>query len=343
MLQRIEVDGGLVRVHVLLTIEGCPLRDRITTDVTAAVQPLAGVERVEVTLTPMSDEQRQAPRRAAPRRPRGASPSPSKISFPPQTAIIAVASGKGGVGKSSVDGEPRMRARGRGGERRDPRCRRLGLQRAADDRRRGQARRVQRHDHAARVPRREGDLDGLLRSGGDAGDLARTDAAQGDRAVPRRRLLGRPRLPALRPPAGNRRREHLARLVHPGGLDGRRDDAAGGRAQGRRARRQDGRADQPPADRRDREHVVLRVPALRRARVRCSARAAGGSRPRRSASACSRRSPWFPRCARAATRARRSSFATRRPRRSEALREAADAVRKATKSKIGKPLSLMAR
>ena len=60
MLQRIEIDGGLVRVHVLLTIEGCPLRDRITTDVTAAVQPLAGVERVEVLLTPMSDEQRQA-------------------------------------------------------------------------------------------------------------------------------------------------------------------------------------------------------------------------------------------------------------------------------------------
>ena len=56
MLQRIEIDGGLVRVHVLLTIEGCPLRDRITTDVTAAVQPVAGVERVEVSLTPMSDE-----------------------------------------------------------------------------------------------------------------------------------------------------------------------------------------------------------------------------------------------------------------------------------------------
>ena len=48
MLQGIEVDGGNVRVDVLLTIEGCPLRDRITQDVTAAVQPLMGVDRVEV-------------------------------------------------------------------------------------------------------------------------------------------------------------------------------------------------------------------------------------------------------------------------------------------------------
>ena len=45
---RHRVDGGTVRVHVLLTIEGCPLKDRITQDVTAAVPPLEGVERVEV-------------------------------------------------------------------------------------------------------------------------------------------------------------------------------------------------------------------------------------------------------------------------------------------------------
>ena len=60
MLQSITVDGGLVEVHVLITIEGCPLKDRITQDVTAAVQPLEGVERVDVRLTPMSQEQREA-------------------------------------------------------------------------------------------------------------------------------------------------------------------------------------------------------------------------------------------------------------------------------------------
>src|SRR6266581_6447403 len=59
MLKDIEVDGGTVKLHVYLTIDGCPLRDRITGDVTQAVQPLAGVERVDVTLTAMSEEQRQ--------------------------------------------------------------------------------------------------------------------------------------------------------------------------------------------------------------------------------------------------------------------------------------------
>ena len=59
MLRDIEVvERGLVRVHVLITIEGCPLKDRITSDVTAALAPLEGVERVDVALSPMSEEQR---------------------------------------------------------------------------------------------------------------------------------------------------------------------------------------------------------------------------------------------------------------------------------------------
>lgn len=99
MLEAIQVDGGLVRVHVLLTIEGCPLRDRITQDVTAAVQPLEGVERIEVTLTPMSPEQREA---LVGTLRGGQAQGPQAISFPPQTSIVAIASGKGGVGKSSV-------------------------------------------------------------------------------------------------------------------------------------------------------------------------------------------------------------------------------------------------
>ncbi len=103
MLQGIRVDGGAVDVDVLITIEGCPLKDRITQDVTAAVQPLAGVDRVEVNLSPMSQEQREALVQQL----RGGAPAPGaaaqpRIHFPPQTAIVAIASGKGGVGKSSV-------------------------------------------------------------------------------------------------------------------------------------------------------------------------------------------------------------------------------------------------
>ncbi|MEZ0233376.1 MAG: Mrp/NBP35 family ATP-binding protein [Actinomycetota bacterium] len=99
MLESIAIDGGRVEIHVLLTIEGCPLKDRITNDVTAAVQPLDGVERVDVRLTPMSQQQREGLVSTL----RGGAPTPQqKIQFPPSTSVIAVASGKGGVGKSSV-------------------------------------------------------------------------------------------------------------------------------------------------------------------------------------------------------------------------------------------------
>ena len=88
MLDSIHVDGGRVEVGVLLTIEGCPLKDRITHDVTAALQPLDGVEQVEVRLTPMSQEQREALVSQL----RGGAPTPQqKISFPPSTSVIAVA------------------------------------------------------------------------------------------------------------------------------------------------------------------------------------------------------------------------------------------------------------
>ena len=107
MLKGVEVRDGLVRVHVLITIEGCPLKDRITADVTAAVQPLEGVERVEVELTPMSAEEREAlvgQLRGQVAQPghEGHGHAQQPISFPPQTSIVAIASGKGGVGKSSV-------------------------------------------------------------------------------------------------------------------------------------------------------------------------------------------------------------------------------------------------
>jgi ATP-binding protein involved in chromosome partitioning len=104
MLQDIEIDGGAVRVHVLLTIEGCPLKDRITQDVTAAVQPLEGVERVDVRLTPMDQGQREAlvQQLRGGSSAAGAAPAPKTIGFPDSTSVIAIASGKGGVGKSSV-------------------------------------------------------------------------------------------------------------------------------------------------------------------------------------------------------------------------------------------------
>jgi ATP-binding protein involved in chromosome partitioning len=101
MVKNVEVAAdGTVRVDVWLTVAGCPMRDTITREVTAAVGKLAGVSRVRVELDVMSEEQR----RALQGRLRGGQAereipfaSPSSL-----TRVYAVASGKGGVGKSSV-------------------------------------------------------------------------------------------------------------------------------------------------------------------------------------------------------------------------------------------------
>jgi ATP-binding protein involved in chromosome partitioning len=101
MLKDIQVDEGVVHVDVLITIEGCPLKDRITADVTAAVQPLDGVQAVDVRLSPMSQEERSA-LVAKLRGTAEAAPGQRTFFSGTETTVIAVASGKGGVGKSSV-------------------------------------------------------------------------------------------------------------------------------------------------------------------------------------------------------------------------------------------------
>ncbi|MEA2972311.1 MAG: ATP-binding protein involved in chromosome partitioning, partial [Actinomycetota bacterium] len=62
MVKAIRVDGNRVGVTVALTVAGCPLRAEITQRVTAAVQPLEGVEHVDVELTVMTDDERAAVR-----------------------------------------------------------------------------------------------------------------------------------------------------------------------------------------------------------------------------------------------------------------------------------------
>jgi ATP-binding protein involved in chromosome partitioning len=101
MVDDIAVDAeGRSRVRVLLTVAGCPLRDTLRRDVTAAVDAVPGVTGVEVDLGVMSDEQRAALRDVL----KGGQ-ADREIPFARAdslTEVIAVASGKGGVGKSSV-------------------------------------------------------------------------------------------------------------------------------------------------------------------------------------------------------------------------------------------------
>jgi ATP-binding protein involved in chromosome partitioning len=103
MVDEVLIEGSTVGVRIKLTIPGCPLKDRITRDVTNAVMQLDGVKDVQVVFGSMTDEERQQ-LSANLRTERGASPE-MDISFAAAdspTKVIAVASGKGGVGKSSV-------------------------------------------------------------------------------------------------------------------------------------------------------------------------------------------------------------------------------------------------
>ncbi|MFZ2503028.1 MAG: P-loop NTPase [Nocardioides sp.] len=95
-----SAQGWSVRVHVLLTVAGCPLKDTITRDVTAAVSAVPGVASVDLTLGVMSAEQRAELQRGL----RGGA-APKEVPFAQPgslTKVYAIASGKGGVGKSSV-------------------------------------------------------------------------------------------------------------------------------------------------------------------------------------------------------------------------------------------------
>jgi ATP-binding protein involved in chromosome partitioning len=99
MVKSVDADGGRVAVSIYLTVAGCPMKDTLTRDITAAVRAVPGVEDVDVTLDVMSDAQRQALKEQL----RG--PGSREIPFAKPgslTRIYAVASGKGGVGKSSV-------------------------------------------------------------------------------------------------------------------------------------------------------------------------------------------------------------------------------------------------
>ena len=101
MVESVDVDeSGLASVTILLTVSGCPLKETLTKDTTAALLTVEGVTSVNVTLGVMSDEQRTQLRTQL----RGGN-TEREIPFAKPgslTRVYCVASGKGGVGKSSV-------------------------------------------------------------------------------------------------------------------------------------------------------------------------------------------------------------------------------------------------
>ncbi|GAA1411209.1 Mrp/NBP35 family ATP-binding protein [Catellatospora coxensis] len=101
MVESVKVDAGVAYVRILLTVAGCPLKDTLRTDITAAATTVAGVTAVEIDFGVMSPDQRQDLQK----RLRGNAAAEPVIPFAQpgsRTRVYAVASGKGGVGKSSV-------------------------------------------------------------------------------------------------------------------------------------------------------------------------------------------------------------------------------------------------
>jgi ATP-binding protein involved in chromosome partitioning len=100
MVKDVTVDeDGVVGVEIALTIAGCPMRAQIRNDVEARLRGLPGVAGVEVSMGEMTPQERsdlmgRARKKAQERAP--------ETEIPLTTRILAVASGKGGVGKSSV-------------------------------------------------------------------------------------------------------------------------------------------------------------------------------------------------------------------------------------------------
>jgi ATP-binding protein involved in chromosome partitioning len=92
-------EDGSVTVRVALTTAGCPLRTQLQRDVTARIGSLPGVTSVHVRTSEMSAQQKKDLMVRARRR---AQENPPATEIPGRTRVLAVSSGKGGVGKSSV-------------------------------------------------------------------------------------------------------------------------------------------------------------------------------------------------------------------------------------------------
>ena len=248
---------GSVSVLVALTVPGCPLKNEITRRVETAVAALDGVTGGDRRLhgddrpgargaAHPAPGQRPRPRprprpAARPRRGPADPVRPARLAHPTAVHLL----GQGRRRQVERHDQPRRRPRRPRPLGRHRRRRHLRLLDPPHARRRAGADGHRRDAAAARGVGRAVHLDRLLRARGPGRRVARPDAAQGARAVPHRRLLGRPRLPARRHAARHRRHRHLAQPVPAAWRGVRRDDAAAGGPEGRPAVGGDGRQGQP--------------------------------------------------------------------------------------------------
>ena len=99
MVESVEFEGGIASIKILLTISGCPMRDRLEKDVRAAVLEVAEVEDVRLEFGVMNETQRDNVKKLL----RGGREKFIPFAQPDSlTRVWGISSGKGGVGKSSV-------------------------------------------------------------------------------------------------------------------------------------------------------------------------------------------------------------------------------------------------
>src|SRR5438132_4043250 len=99
MVRDVRIDAGDVTVGIALTVAGCPLRSSFEEQVAKALAPVDGVERIQLEFDVMTPEERAA----LTARLRGSVTERTKgIALDRSTRVLAIASGKGGVGKSTL-------------------------------------------------------------------------------------------------------------------------------------------------------------------------------------------------------------------------------------------------
>jgi ATP-binding protein involved in chromosome partitioning len=99
MVREVNVENGHVAVTIALTVAGCPLRDSFERQVHEHVLPLPGVESVSLAFDVMTPDERAA---LTTKLRGGVAPRSKGLSLDASTRVLAVASGKGGVGKSTL-------------------------------------------------------------------------------------------------------------------------------------------------------------------------------------------------------------------------------------------------
>jgi ATP-binding protein involved in chromosome partitioning len=99
MVRDIAIDDGIVSLTIVLTVAGCPLRESFERQVEQAFADVPGVRGFSLSFSVMTPEERQA---LTAKLRRGTTPRDNKIRLSRDTRVLAIASGKGGVGKSSL-------------------------------------------------------------------------------------------------------------------------------------------------------------------------------------------------------------------------------------------------